>query len=73
LKLVLEDWTTPAPLIYIAYDSHRNISNKIRTFVDFVVECYPSEQCIVSPPANADLLDVLPVGAGKGPRLMNFR
>jgi LysR family transcriptional regulator for bpeEF and oprC len=65
LKLVLEDWTTPAPPIYIAYDSHRNISNKIRTFVDFVVECYPSEQCIVSPPANADLLDVLPFGAGK--------
>ena len=56
LKLVLEDWSTPAPPIYVAYVSHRNIPSKIRAFVDFMIECYPPRQWMVSPPASADLL-----------------
>ena len=41
LKLVLEDWNTPAPPVYVAYASHRNLPAKIRAFVDFMLECYP--------------------------------
>jgi LysR family transcriptional regulator for bpeEF and oprC len=58
LQLVLEDWTTPAPPIYVAHANHRNIPGKIRAFVEFMVECYPPRQCLVAPPARADLLQV---------------
>ena len=65
LKLVLEDWITPAPPIYVAYVSHRNIPSKIRAFVDFLVECYPPRQPMVAPPANADLLQMQNADPGK--------
>jgi LysR family transcriptional regulator for bpeEF and oprC len=41
LHLLLEDWTTPAPLLYVAHASHRNLPARIRAFVDFLLECYP--------------------------------
>jgi LysR family transcriptional regulator for bpeEF and oprC len=41
LQLLLEDWTTPAPMLYVAHANHRNLPVKIRVFVDFLLECFP--------------------------------
>lgn len=51
LKLVLQDWVTPSPPIYIAYEHHRNLSSRVRAFVDFMVGCYPAGKPIDSLPS----------------------
>jgi LysR family transcriptional regulator for bpeEF and oprC len=48
LKLILQDWVTPAPPIYIAYEHHRHLSSRVRAFVDFMVGCYPAGKPIDS-------------------------
>ena len=39
---VLEDWTVPDTVVHLVYPSHRHLSARVRTFVDFVVERLPS-------------------------------
>jgi LysR family transcriptional regulator for bpeEF and oprC len=48
LKLILQDWVTPSPPIYIAYEHHRHLSSRVRAFVDFMVGCYPAGKPIDS-------------------------
>jgi LysR family transcriptional regulator for bpeEF and oprC len=38
LRVVLEDWVAPAPAIYLAFLPNRNLSPRIRAFIDFLQE-----------------------------------
>jgi DNA-binding transcriptional LysR family regulator len=54
LRLILEEWNSSAPPLYVAYASHKNLPAKIRVFVDFMLACYPPGQ---------DMPDTWPVAA----------
>ena len=55
LKLILNNWVTPSPPIYVAYARHKHLSSKVRAFVDYIAECYPPGQSIQIP--HCDLAD----------------
>jgi LysR family transcriptional regulator for bpeEF and oprC len=46
LKAILTDWTASSLPIYVAYSQHRNLSPKVRAFVDYMLDCYPGELAI---------------------------
>jgi LysR family transcriptional regulator for bpeEF and oprC len=61
---LLQDWTSPAPPIYVAYARHGYLASRTRAFVDFLVERYPPGRPISVP--NAFRTDPVQVRAPEG-------
>ncbi|MCM2459406.1 LysR family transcriptional regulator [Pseudomonas sp. CG7] len=58
LQQVLEKWTSRAPALEILYPQGRRDSRKVHAFVDFLLEHYPADGEIVTPPRRTPLSDL---------------
>jgi LysR family transcriptional regulator for bpeEF and oprC len=55
LKLLLQDWAPPPPPVYVVYEHHNHLPDRVPAFVNFILECFPPGRAmeIVHNPAVA--------------------